>query len=200
MLLDQDITASFYKADAEGYFARTVGTDMSRSYERFLRYVPAGGAILDAGCGSGRDARCFREKGYRVTAMEPVENLARLAEAHTGQPVLRLRFQQMAFVDEFDGIWASASLLHVGRSEIEGVFQQMIRALHVGGTWYMSFRRGDDEGIAHGRFYSNYTLDSLAELLSRFAQVSILEIWEGEDTRPNRQDIVLVHAIVRRTR
>lgn len=35
------------------------------------------------------------------------------AQALTGRPVLQMRFQQIDWIDEFDGIWTCASLLHV---------------------------------------------------------------------------------------
>jgi ubiquinone/menaquinone biosynthesis C-methylase UbiE len=41
---------------------------MAPLYTRFLARIPAGGHILDAGCGSGRDALAFRKLGYAVTA------------------------------------------------------------------------------------------------------------------------------------
>jgi len=41
---------------------------MSAIHERFLQAIPAGGNILDAGCGSGRDAKAFKELGYRIIA------------------------------------------------------------------------------------------------------------------------------------
>lgn len=33
-------------------------------------YVEPGGHILDVGCGSGRDAKYFIDKGYQVTAFD----------------------------------------------------------------------------------------------------------------------------------
>ena len=49
----------YYDAHAKEYAALTVKADMSPAYNRFLAYLPAGAAILDAGCGSGRDSLCF---------------------------------------------------------------------------------------------------------------------------------------------
>lgn len=38
--------------------------------ERFAWLVPAGGEVLDLACGSGRHARYFLERGYRVLALD----------------------------------------------------------------------------------------------------------------------------------
>ncbi|QEP42408.1 methyltransferase domain-containing protein [Ectothiorhodospiraceae bacterium BW-2] len=57
---------------------------MAPLYDRFLPYLPATGHILDVGCGSGRDSRAFMQRGYSMTATEPVETLATIAEAWLG--------------------------------------------------------------------------------------------------------------------
>ena len=61
-------TQSYYEQNAEQFFADTVEVDMSALYARFLESIPAGGSILDAGCGSGRDAKAFALRGYRAAA------------------------------------------------------------------------------------------------------------------------------------
>ena len=43
------------------YAELTVRADMSPAYDRFLAYLPEGAAILDAGCGSGRDSLCWMQ-------------------------------------------------------------------------------------------------------------------------------------------
>jgi 2-polyprenyl-3-methyl-5-hydroxy-6-metoxy-1,4-benzoquinol methylase len=49
-------TITYYDRHASSFAAQTADLDMSRLYGRFLRHMQAGGRILDAGCGVGRDA------------------------------------------------------------------------------------------------------------------------------------------------
>jgi len=49
---------------AAEFCERTASVDMSELYAPFLREMPAGGRILDAGCGSGRDSLAFLRKVY----------------------------------------------------------------------------------------------------------------------------------------
>ena len=44
-------TIAYYNNHAEDFIASTFNADMSYCRERFLKYIPAGGKILDAGCG-----------------------------------------------------------------------------------------------------------------------------------------------------
>src|SRR5262245_28680602 len=98
-----ELTVAYYDAHAEEHVRDTLGVDMAELYEYFLALIPAGGHILDAGCGSGRDAREFKRCGYRVTAFDASEEVARLAGEVIGQPVLVMRFQDVAWGGEFDG-------------------------------------------------------------------------------------------------
>ncbi|MEX8503398.1 MAG: hypothetical protein AB3X41_10215 [Leptothrix ochracea] len=45
-------TAHFYNRHAVEFFGSTVGVDMAPLHARFLAGLPAGAAVLDAGCGS----------------------------------------------------------------------------------------------------------------------------------------------------
>ena len=61
-----------YRQHAEAYAASTRHVDMAPLYARFLPHVPAGVRILDAGCGSGRDALAFLQRGYAVEAFDAI--------------------------------------------------------------------------------------------------------------------------------
>ena len=88
---------NYYDAHAKEYAALTVKADMSPAYDRFLAYLPAGAAILDAGCGSGRDSLCFMKKGYDVTMLDASEAMCKCAEALTGQKALCMGFHEIEF-------------------------------------------------------------------------------------------------------
>ena len=66
-------TLDYYNRNADSFFESTACVDMSPLYERFLALVGPQGTILDAGCGSGRDAKAFRDLGYQVSAFDASE-------------------------------------------------------------------------------------------------------------------------------
>ncbi|NCA72135.1 MAG: class I SAM-dependent methyltransferase, partial [Sphingobacteriia bacterium] len=140
-----DPTLAYYEDQAGAFFAGTVGVDMTPLYARFLALVPPGAHLLDAGCGSGRDALAFQRLGYRVSACEASPALARLASDYCGLPVEVRRFQDIDWVARFDAIWACASLLHVPMLELPGVMRRLARALVPGGVLYASFKHGAGE-------------------------------------------------------
>jgi 2-polyprenyl-3-methyl-5-hydroxy-6-metoxy-1,4-benzoquinol methylase len=113
---------------------------------------PPGGFILDAGCGSGRDARAFREKGFSVYAFDACPELAALAAAHADIPVEVRTFADVDEEQRYDGVWACASLLHVPREHLPDALNRLWRALRPGGAFYLSFRpgAGDRLGVRRG--------------------------------------------------
>ena len=70
---------NYYDENAQEFFDGTVNADMSKHHEEFLKYIPENGHILDAGCGSGRDTKIFKDLGYEVTAIDGSLEMCRLA-------------------------------------------------------------------------------------------------------------------------
>src|SRR5687768_2044435 len=106
--------------------------DLAHLYRPFLELVPSGGRILDAGCGPGRDSKRFLDRGYDVVSFDAADRMVELATARTGRRALLLRFQDINFSHEFDGIWACASLLHVPFTDLALVFSRMMIAMNRG--------------------------------------------------------------------
>ena len=86
---------------------------MQNLYDKFEIYLKSGDKILDLGCGSGRDSKYFLSKGYDVVSVDGSIEICRLAEKYIGKYVRNIFFDELDYVNEFDAVWASASLLHV---------------------------------------------------------------------------------------
>ena len=97
-------TLAYYDENADSFFAETADVDMSALHERFLAYLQPCGLILDAGCGSGRDAKAFLLRKYRVVAFDASPRLAELASHHLGQPVAVKTFADVNAQEHYDGI------------------------------------------------------------------------------------------------
>jgi len=193
----EDSTQRYYEERAEEYLARTANVDMGSVYEPFLAHIPSGGRILDAGCGPGRDALAFLKKGFHVTAFDASLKMAEIASHQTGLVVDQMRFQDLSYDSEFDGIWACASLLHVSSTEIDNVLLKLSHALKPGGFWYMSFKEGYGERVEDGRRFLDFTEASLKTRLGSIPGISIIRIWSCED-QAGRVGIRWVNALVRR--
>ena len=131
-------TLEYYDHNAEQFFKTTADVDFTDTQDRFLRYLAPGSRILDLGCGSGRDARYFLEKGYQVDATDGSAEICRLASEYTGIPVKQMLFSELDATEEYDGIWACASILHLPEEELRDVMHRIGTALKIGGIFYTS--------------------------------------------------------------
>ena len=148
-------TLSYYDENAAAFCEGTRNADMSEMRRRFLQYLKPGTLILDAGCGSGRDSKAFMEGGYRVVAIDGSEKICRLASKYLGQEVQCRWFGEIDERNVYDGIWACASLLHVPYELLPKVIARLIAALVDGGVLYASFKYGEEEREAGGRYFTD---------------------------------------------
>lgn len=190
-------TNNYYDQNAENFFADTINVDMSSLYARFLECIPDGGFILDAGCGSGRDAKAFASSGYRVAAFDASPTLAELASKHIGQPVSVGSFIDVSGRNLYDGIWACASLLHVPCTDMSAVLARLWEALKPGGVLYCSFKVGEGEREHQGRRFTDAVESQMDIWLAPLPDIAEISYWRTEDQRPSRSESWL-NTLVRR--
>lgn len=190
-------TLGFYDQNSEEFVAGTLVADMEEARSRFLACLAPGDLILDFGCGSGRDTKAFLDAGYRVDATDGSEEMCAKASEYTGIQVRRMLFQELDACDKYDGIWACASILHLPRPELTDVIRRIGKALKTGGVLYASFKYGDYEGIRNGRYFTDFTEDTLKAFWS-FPDLQIFDMWVSRDVREDRKERQWINTLARR--
>ncbi len=188
----------YYNKYANLYFESTVELDMGETLNKFTGNLPEGGEILDLGCGSGRDSLYFIQRGFDVTAIDGSKELCELASIHIGQNVLWMQFSELDFYEVFDGIWACASLLHTAPDEIKDIFGKVIKCLKPGGVLYMSFKHGEFSGFRDGRYFNDFRSKEMKDLISKFPELELLEMWKSPDVRNERGDEGWLNVLVKK--
>lgn len=179
----------FYTREAKRYFLSTHTVDMTPLRARFLHLVGPKGRLLDAGCGSGRDAKAFLAQGYEVEAFDASAEMARLASTHTGIAVRASSFLNLEEVHRFDGIWACASLLHVSPSQQPEALARLHRALKPGGVLYASYKLGNGERTdAQGRHFTDADQDRLSQWIQDLKDAELVDTWITGDARPGHSE------------
>lgn len=191
-------TIEYYNNNTKEFIGRTIHSDMSGCQKKFLKLLKKDAYILDAGCGSGRDSKFFLEQGMRVQAMDASEKMCQAASEYIGQSVACMRFDELEAREEYDGIWACASLLHVEKRELPAILTRFHRALKSDGILYASFKYGTAEERRLGRFFSDYQLDELEQIFLRGGLYELIEKFETEDVRPDYKDKPWINIIVRK--
>jgi 2-polyprenyl-3-methyl-5-hydroxy-6-metoxy-1,4-benzoquinol methylase len=193
-----DKTLRYYEENAESFGKSTLNADMSDARGRFLELLPSHASVLDFGCGSGRDAKAFKDLGYRVEACDGSEELCLLASEWAGIPVRTMLFQDLSEVSRYDGIWACASILHLNKEELKDVLFKIARALKPDGILYTSFKYGTFEGIRNGRYFTDFTMTSLERFLKDIPESRTIETWVTKDVRPERKEEKWLNILARR--
>jgi SAM-dependent methyltransferase len=149
-------TLAHYDERADDFWEGTRGHDVSQNIEALLAHIAGEPpfAILDLGCGPGRDLRTFAELGHCAIGLDGSARFAAMARAHGGgevwqQDLLRLDLPAA----RFDGVFANASLFHVPSRELPRVLRELRAALKPGGILFSSNPHGrDEEGWNRGRY------------------------------------------------
>ena len=156
-----DATLQFYRRNAEAYagWAKAPSTRLIA----FLKLLPPGGAILELGCGAGNHAAVMLAEGFVLRATDGSPEMAEVAARRINHPVEAMLFDQLEDREAYDGVWASACLLHVPRDELAGILGRVHRALKPGGIFYASYKIGHGDGRdSIGRYYNYPAADWLA--------------------------------------
>lgn len=191
-------TSGYYESHAREYFGRTVSADLSSVYDRFLKYVKRNGKVLDIGCGSGRDLRALRERGFKTVGIDASPSLAKLAAEFSGVTCLPMHFEDLQFEHSFDAAWACASLLHVPKRKLALVLGRLHKALIAGGILFVSVKVGRGEHLLRdGRFFAYYRPDEFEQALTKAGFV-LDESWISQDSLHPRRQIrwlnIIAHA------
>ena len=179
-------TIDYYEKNAQQFIQDTLNKDMNVQYSIFEKYIQEGSHILDAGCGSGRDSLYFKDRGHRCTAFDISKEMCDFASKLLDQEVYQLSFEELKFQNEFDAIWASASLLHVPKEEILSSIKRLSVALKPKGIIYTSFKLGETEYVKGDRLFNSYTKESFQELID-FTSFRMEESFVLEDSRPDKR-------------
>ncbi len=149
-------TLAHYDERAEAFWAGTRDHDVSQNINALLQHIEASPPfeLLDFGCGPGRDLAAFKALGHHATGLEGSAQLAEMARAYSGCPVLEQNFLDLALpASQFDGVFANAALFHVPSQEVPRVLLELHRTLKPGGVLFSSNPRGDgQEGWNSGRY------------------------------------------------
>ncbi|MEH8017520.1 class I SAM-dependent methyltransferase [Rheinheimera muenzenbergensis] len=189
-------TIDYYNRYAVEYARETTNLDMAALYAAFLPMVAPGGYILDAGCGSGRDAAYFKQLGFAVSAFDASKELARIASQRLMQTVNVRNFEQLNEHEQYDGIWCCASLLHVSSDTLPSVFCRLQRALKPGAVLYASFKYGDSEREVNGRRFTDLNEVQLADVLTNTAGLTLIKTWLTQDQRKERSHETWLNALI----
>lgn len=174
-------TLRVYDARAEEYAQLVEADATGRWIKSFISKLPAGGAVLDLGCGPGASAEAMADAGFCVDAIDASDGMIALARARRGVNAIKGSFEDLDAIAKYDGIWANFSLLHAPRHDFAAHLERIARALKPLGYFHIGLKLGEGEGRDEiGRFYTYFQEDELMMSL-KTAGFEPCEISKGRD-------------------
>ncbi|MEO1275954.1 MAG: class I SAM-dependent methyltransferase, partial [Pseudomonadota bacterium] len=156
-------TIRVYDGAAETYRARFGEREASANLLAFAALLPAGGAVLDLGCGPGTSALHLQAQDFVVEGMDASSEMVAIARS-AGISARQGAFEALDAVEAYDGVWANFSLLHAPRADLPDHFAAIRRALRPEGIFHIGMKIGT--GHARDRLGRLYTYVGVEELSS----------------------------------
>ncbi len=158
------VTLDHYNRHAEEFWAGTRDHDVSQNVAALLEHIRGDPpfAILDFGCGAGRDLKTFAGLGHLAVGLEGAGRLAAMARSYSHCEVWEQDFLRLELPpNRFDGVFANAALFHVPSCELPRVLRELRATLIPGGVLFSSNPHGhDEEGWNRGRYGAYHDSDT----------------------------------------
>jgi SAM-dependent methyltransferase len=156
-------TLQHYDQRADDFWKGTREHDVSQNVAALLQYIEGEPpyAILDLGCGPGRDLQTFSDLGHLPVGLEGSARFAAMARRR-GYEVWEQNFLELHLPENrFDGVFANASLFHVPSQELPRVLLELHAALKPRGVLFSSNPHGrNEEGWNNGRYGAYHDLET----------------------------------------
>src|ERR1700722_13244151 len=163
-----DGTLDHYDKRADAFWEGTRHHDVSQNINALLQYMEGHPpfTILDFGCGPGRDLKTFTDRGHVAVGLEGSAEFVAIAREH-GHQIWKQNFLELKLPDnEFDGVFANASLFHVPSQELPRVLRELRETLKPRGVLFSSNPHGhNEEGWNRGRYGAYHDLETWRRFL-----------------------------------
>lgn len=174
-------TIALYDARAADYAARIGKLKMGRDLRAFIALLPAGGRVLDLGCGAGTASVQMAAAGFDVDPVDGSAGMVAHARDQFGLPARQMTFDALDAVDHYDGVWANFSLTHAPHDALPGHLVAIARALRPGGTLHVGLKTGTGElRDSLGRYYALHSAASLRQQITD-AGLTVIATREGTE-------------------
>ena len=171
------LTLDYYDLHAQQFFEGTQDHDVTQNIAALLDAIETESphAILDLGCGPGRDLAAFAALGHHAVGVDGSARFAEMARLASGCEVWQQDFVKLDLPPaRFDGVFANATLFHVPSAALAQVLRALHATLKPGGVLFSSNPRGQNQegwnGERYGSYY-DYPTWSLAMAAAGFREV-----------------------------
>ena len=147
-------TQDSYDRNAAKYLERNRDRSLLHPWMRkFMELLPSNGLVLDLGAGPCLDSAELRSLGLRVISVDRSRRMLIAAHQEIPGPRVQADMRQLTFRPNcIAGVWACASLLHLGRDELVPALSGIRDVLVPSGVLFVSLKYGTGESWDTAKF------------------------------------------------
>lgn len=172
---DTEDTHRYYEVNAEKYAEKYSFSDFITKYfpEEIAYFLGnlKGKKILDVGAGFGRDSVFFKKRGFDPYAIDTSKEMIKLC----GRARIKGEIQNIENCslddEQFDGIYAYCSLLHIPKRRIFNSLARISELLKPNGLFFIGMLEGNREEIHEDRLFSKYSKTELESILKEYFKI-----------------------------
>lgn len=139
-------------------------------------------SLLEIGAGTGQDSLFFMENNIDVTAIDLSEENVRYCKEQ-GVKAKVMDLYNLEFPDKsFDSIYSLNCLLHIPKSDIDFILDEIKRVMKKNGLFYLGVYGGRDfegknekDNYPEKRFFSFYKFEDYQRILANYFEIIISE-------------------------
>ena len=184
-------TLAHYDATADAFWEGTRDHDVGQNVNALLARVEGSPpfAILDLGCGPGRDLRTFRTLGHHAIGLDGSARFVAMARTWSRCEVWHQDFLALTLPSaHFDGVFANASLFHVPTAALPRVLRELHATLRARGVLFASNPRGtNQEGWRGGRYGAYHDLEAWRGFVTAAGFVELDHYYRPPGRPPHEQ-------------
>lgn len=187
-----DKTVNTYKENFQKYRERTpseVAGEFKEWEDTFCSNLKEGDKIFEIGSATGRDAKYFKSKGFEVFCTDVIPDALEDLKKE-GFETAEFNFKEnpkKEWINQFDGFFANAVLLHATQEEFEQNLLNIYNILKKDGIVAFSLKTGQGEEISlekmdSPRFFRYYEKEELEKILEKYPY-QIISLTEVDDNK-----------------
>jgi ubiquinone/menaquinone biosynthesis C-methylase UbiE len=179
-------TRATYDAVADRYLETTRDRGFPYSWlESFAGALSPGARVIDLGSGPGRDAVELRRLGLSPVCVDLSIGMLRAGAVEYPCARVQANMLDLPFPNAFtEGVWASASLLHLSKSDFECTLDEIVRVLGISGRLTLMLKMGagsswETERYGKPRWFQYWSAGDLDRALTEAGfEIEATEDWK----------------------
>jgi len=199
----------WYEDNAQKYADASLGLVNKDLIKKFTSFLKNKDKVLDAGCGPGRDSKVFYELGFDIFGIDLSSNLLKIASQQCPKGIFKkANFLSLPFPNNyFDGIWASASLLHLENTDdVKKALSEFNRVLKKEGVLCVLVKQQmgkektsvvTDSLSNHDRFFQWFSKTEIKNLLNE-NNFSIISLEDNYPDLAGREEVKWIFAFAKK--